>query len=196
MNPLALLLGAAALGGLALAMKSESKASGAPKATDSTPPGGFPIPPTIDVSKILTQVLNDASGKLTPDQVERIKVVFQDLGTDGNGKLTTPPPIWAKEAALALADELDKEGVPASVGGVIRTVALGAMALPKQPTAGPSYENPTVSGPWTHLGSLTAANRRRQTELGTYTDISGFGDWWNSFISKWANTWNRGPYRR
>jgi len=174
MNPLALVIGAAALGGLALAMKSESKA--APKPTDSTAPGGFPVSNTIDVNKILTQVFNDASGKLTPDQVERIRVVFQNLGTDGNGKITTQPALWAKEAALALADELDAEGVPAGVGGTIRTVALGAMALPAGP---PSYETPNVSGPWDHLGSFSRA------------ECGDFGDWWKSFAEKWARNWWR-----
>jgi hypothetical protein len=212
MNPLALLIGAAAVGGLALAMKSEKKQT--PAGTPATgsqpsaaPPGGFPIPSTIDVSKILTQVFNDASGQLTPDQLERIKVVFQNLGTNGDGKLTTQPAIWAKEAALALADELDAEGVPAGVGGTIRTVVLGAMALPASP---PSYENPTVSGswehgpwqnvqgPWNYLGSLTEQNRKTEPSLppGSYTDISGFTDWWESFTRRWAESWNRGPYRR
>jgi hypothetical protein len=193
MNPI-IIIGALGLGAIALVSASKpTTKTPKPTPTPETPPGGFPVPSTIDVSKILTQVFNDASDKLTPEQIERIKVVFQDLGTSGNGTLTTRPSIWAKEAALVLADELDKEGAPPGVGGTIRTVALGAMTLPEGP---PSYENPNVSGPWSHLGSLTRRNRAYEASLGTYTDISGFGDWWESFIQKWASTWKRGPYQR
>ncbi len=209
MNPLAILIGVGALAGLAMAM-GEKKGGASPKPTPTpTPtPGPKPTPnpiPTpagnVDIATLLTGALNAmtaAGGQLTPEQLQKLKDVLSNLGTNDQGVLTSRPPVWARDEALAFCDELDKAGV-LFIGPAVRTMVLTADKLPETRTSlsGPWEHGPwqKVQGPWHYLGSLTTQNRRAEQFLrpGSYTDISGFGDWWDTFVDKWArNWWRRG----
>jgi hypothetical protein len=181
MNPI-ILIGLLGAGALAL-VASAKKTSAAPAKPGPVPPGGFPVPNEIDVGKMLAQAFNDmAPSVLTPDQVQKVKVVFQDFGVDDKGKLRTKPALWARDAALELADELDQQGVPPGVSGTIRTIALGAMALPDGPSTIAPQVSPVasvMSGCGFPLGSLSGP------------EMGGFGDWWESFVQRWSGNWWR-----
>jgi hypothetical protein len=198
MAPLILLiLGAAAVGiGLAAAGKGEAKPGGVPAPSPTpkpSPTGG------IDVGQLLADTFNAmGSATLTPGQLQRIKDATAALGVDDRGMLTARPSPQAIQNLVTLAAELKKEGAPTVVVTGLVALATAAAGLPQGATTmsgswahGPWQE---VQGPWHYLGSLTEQNRKTEPSLpaGSYTDISGFSDWWDGFVQKWsANWWRR-----
>jgi hypothetical protein len=198
MNPLALLIGAAALGGLAMAAAAEKKPGTTPAPKPTKPPAGGAPPAAgpqpsagLDVGQILVDAFNAAgAGQLTPDQIAKIKTALENLGTDANGKLTVRPPIWARDEAFALCDELDRTGVPL-IGAAIRTMVYAADKLPESTkTDMQPMGKPALSGPW---GYATLKPQGPWNYLGSFSreECGSFGDWWDGFISKWSSNWWR-----
>jgi len=196
MNPL-LLIGL--LGGGALLMIGASKGQAKPAGTTipGTSAGGKPV--TIDVGQILTDAFNAMGpGVLTETQLGQIRIACEALGVDDQGKLTGRPSPESIAHLRTLAAELTAQGVSPVVPLALTALATAASALPQGNTVMSGFWShgpwSRVQGPWQHLGSLTEQNRKIEPCLspGSYTDISGsFGDWWDTFVQKWASNWWR-----
>lgn len=191
MNPI-LLVGALGLGALLLLAKKTPAAGTQPSAGPAPDPSeglpGVPPPPTptyntgVDVGTIMTGIPTVLP---TEEQRTKFQTVMSNLGVDPTGWIRTVPPLWAKDEALALADELDKvPNMNPAFPAAIREIAMAAAKLPDNPTLAP------VIGPGGK--SLGVPIPLGQSSLSD-VELGAWSDWWQGFFQKWSqNWWRRG----
>jgi hypothetical protein len=90
----------------------------------------------VDVSAFLAERYTAAhltAAEVTVDQRARMIAAFTGMGVDPQGFIRWRPTLLGQEAALALADQFDREKAPPVLGAALRQFVSLAATLPVNP---------------------------------------------------------------